>query len=158
MENSSSIAKRFREVLLEGQWIAHTNYKHQLSNLTWKQATIKIGSLNTIAALTYHINYYIGGVLNVLEGGALEIRDKYSYNLPQITSKEDWDNLLDDMWTKAEKFANKVERMSEEKLDDIFVDEKYGNYRRNIEAIIEHSYYHLGQISLIKKMILESEN
>jgi hypothetical protein len=91
-------------------------------------------------------------------GGALEIRDKYSYDLPPIASKEDWDDLLKDVWGNAEKFAYQVELMSEEKLDDIFVDEKYGNYRRNIEAIIEHSYYHLGQISLIRKMILESEN
>jgi hypothetical protein len=158
MENSSQIAKRFREVLLNGKWIANTNYKDQLLNLTWKQATKKIGSLNTIAALTYHINYYIGGVLNVQEGGALDIRDKYSFDLPPITSKQDWDNLLNVMWSNAEKFANQVELMSEEKLEDVFVDEKYGNYRRNIEGIIEHSYYHLGQISLIKKMILESEN
>ena len=44
--------------------------------------------------------------------------------------------------------------MPNDKLEEIFVDEKYGTYRRNIEGIIEHSYYHLGQISLIKKMIL----
>ena len=61
------------------------------------------------------------------------------------------------MWTNAEKFANQVELMSDEKLEEIFVDEKYGNYRRNIEGVIEHSYYHLGQISLIKKMMKESE-
>ncbi len=154
MENSSQLAKRFREVILEGTWIANTNYKSQLSNLTWKQATKKIGSLNTIAALTYHINYYIGGVLNVLEGGFLDIRDKYSFDSPPVQSKEDWDKLLNEMWRNAEKFAQQVEGMSEEKLEDVFVDEKYGNYRRNIEGIIEHSYYHLGQISLIKKMIL----
>jgi len=45
--------------------------------------------------------------------------------------------------------------MSEEKLDSVFIDEMYGSYRRNIEATIEHSYYHLGQVSLIKKMILQ---
>lgn len=158
MENSSSLAKRFREVLLDGKWIANTNYKDQLSNVTWQQATKKNGNINTIAALTYHINYYIGGVLNVLEGGALEIRDKYSFDLPPIQSKDDWDKLLNAMWTNAEKFAHQVQFMSDEKLDEIFVDEKYGRYRRNIEGIIEHSYYHLGQISLIKKMILDSEN
>lgn len=59
------------------------------------------------------------------------------------------------MWSNAEQFANCVEKMSDEQLEKSFVDEKYGNYRRNIEAIIEHSYYHLGQISLIKKMLRE---
>ena len=157
MENSNQLAGRFREVLLNGKWIANTNYRDQLSNVDWEQATHKIGTLNTIAALAYHINYYIAGILNVFEGGALEIRDKYSFDLPPIRSKEDWDNLLNDMWDNAEKFAAHVERMPDEKLEAVFMDEKYGNYRRNIEGVIEHSYYHLGQISLIRKMIIESQ-
>jgi hypothetical protein len=157
MENSNQIANRFREVLLNGKWIANTNYKDQLSKVTWKQATKKIRSLNTIAALTYHINYYLEGVLNVFEGGTLEIRDKYSFVFPQIKSKEDWENLMNDMWVNAEKLAIHIEQMPEEKLEQTFVAEKYGNYRRNIEGAIEHSYYHLGQISLIKKMVLEIE-
>ena len=157
MENSTQLASRFREVLLNGKWIANTNFRDQLSHVDWKQATTSIGSLNTIAALAYHINYYIAGILNVFEGGALEIRDKYSFDLPPIRSKEDWDNLLNGMWANAEKFAAHVERMPDEQLEEPFVDEKYGNYRRNIEGVIEHSYYHLGQVSLIRKMILESE-
>ena len=48
--------------------------------------------------------------------------------------------------------------MTEEKLNEHFVDEKYGNYQRNIDAMIEHSYYHLGQIVMIKKMLLQEEN
>jgi hypothetical protein len=156
MENSSQIASRFREVLLNGKWIANTNYRDQLSDVTWEQATCKIGSLNTIAALTYHIHYYISGVLDFFEKGALEIQDKYSFDHPPIRSKNDWEKLLNDMWTNAQKFAKKVEQMSDDKLEEVFVDEKYGNYRRNIEGIIEHSYYHLGQITLIKKMVMTS--
>ncbi len=151
------MANRFREVLLNGTWIANTNYKAQLSSVTWEQATHKIGSLNSIAALTYHINYYLAGILNVFGGGALEIRDKYSFDLPPIQSQEDWENLLNTMWTNAEKFAHHVELMPDQQLEENFTDEKYGNYRRNIEGVIEHSYYHLGQISLLRKMIMESE-
>ncbi|MBK8194537.1 MAG: DinB family protein [Lewinellaceae bacterium] len=157
MEHSSQIASRFREVLLNGTWIANTNYKDQLSDVTLKQATSKIGSLNTIAALTYHINYYIAGILNVFEGGALEIRDKFSFDLPPINSEASWEKMLAEMWANAEKFADHVERMSDEQLDAVFIEDKYGNYRRNIEGMIEHSYYHLGQIALIKKMIKELE-
>ncbi len=156
MENAKSMANRVREVFLDGKWIANTNYKDLLSDITWKQATTHIGSLNTIAALTYHLDYYLGGVLKVLEGGVLEIRDKYSFELPPISSEEDWDRLRTGLRTNAEKFAKQVELMTSEKLADTFVDEKYGTYRRNIEGMIEHAYYHLGQISLIKKMILES--
>lgn len=156
MENSHQLSNRFRDVVLSGLWIANTNYKDQLSKLTWKQATHKIGSLNTIAALTFHINYYLVGVSNVFEGGKLEIRDKYSFDLKPLESEEDWQKLMNSLLSNAEKFAIHIENIPEDKLDAVFVDEKYGSYRRNIEGIIEHCYYHLGQISLLRKMILET--
>lgn len=153
MTKSEFIANRLREVLLNGRWIANTNYKEQLESVTWQQATEQIGSLNTIAMLTYHINYYLAGVLNVFNGGELEIRDRYSFDLPPVTSDNDWQKLIREFLSNSEKFVLEVERMKDQQLDEVFVHEKYGTYLRNIEAIIEHSYYHLGQISLIKKLI-----
>ena len=155
MENATQLANRFREVLLSGKWIANTNFKLALQDLEIEQATKEIATLNTIAALTYHINYYIAGVLNVFKGGALEIRDKYSFDLPELQSNEDWKQLFEDLMTNAEQFAQHVEQLSEEQLDANFVDEKYGSYRRNIEGMIEHAYYHLGQVILLKKLVLE---
>lgn len=155
MKRTTQIANRFREVLLNGTWVANTNFKAQLSDVTWEQATKKVGTFNTLAALTFHIDYYIAGILNVLEGGSLDIRDRYSFDLPPIESQKDWEKLLDKIWSDAEKFANMVEQMPEERLNEVFVDEKYGTYQRNIDGMIEHSYYHLGQVVLIKKMLLQ---
>lgn len=154
MTRNLTMANRLREVLLNGHWIANTNYKEQIQSLTWQQATQKVDSLNTIAALTYHINYYLAGLLNAFENGKLEISDKYSFDLPQIQSEENWNKLVTEFLNNSEKFANQVEQMEDSILDQPFVDEKYGNYLRNIEGVIEHSYYHLGQISLIRKMII----
>lgn len=153
MPLSAQLARHFREVQLNGTWVA-TNLKAQLSDVTWQQATTKIGSLNTIAALAFHINYYVAGIAQVLEGGSLDIRDRYSFDMPPIESQEDWENLLSKLWSDAERFAKLVERLSEEKLWSDFADEKYGSYYRNIQAMIEHSYYHLGQIVLLKKLLL----
>ncbi|KXH83672.1 hypothetical protein [Chryseobacterium kwangjuense] len=153
MSSASQLAKRFREVLLDGLWIANTNFKDQLSNVTWEQAVSKIEPLNTIAMLTYHIDYYIAGVVNVLEGGALEIKDKFSFDLPPIESREQWESLRNKLWADSEKFASLVELLPDDGLDEIFVDEKYGTYQRNIDGMIEHAYYHLGQITLIKKLL-----
>ena len=157
MSLTTQIANQFREVQLNGTWVVATNLKSQLSDVNWKQATTKIGSLNTIAALTFHLNYYVAGVLKVLEGGSLDIRDKYSFDLPSIESQEDWEKLLNKSWSDAEKFANLIEQMPDEKLQENFAGEKYGNYFKNLNAMIEHSYYHLGQIVLIKKMLLEEK-
>ena len=153
MKTTFEIAKRFREVILNGTWVANTNYKHQLTGLDWKIATAKFQSLNTIAVLAQHIHYYINGVKNVFKGGSLDIKDKYSFDFPPMHSQDDWENFLTRFWNDAEEFASLIEQMPEEKLNEKFVDEKYGTYQRNIDGMIEHSYYHLGQIVLLKKMV-----
>ncbi|MXS71210.1 DUF1572 domain-containing protein [Flavobacteriaceae bacterium W22] len=153
MSTSLQLAKRFREVILDGKWIANTNFKDQLSDISWEQATKKIADLNTIAMLTFHIDYYIAGLINVFEGGDLEIRDKYSFDLPPVESQLQWEELLHKLWSDSEKFAVLLEQMPDSKMNEVFVDEKYGTYLRNIDGMIEHAYYHLGQISLIKKLI-----
>ncbi len=86
-------------------------------------------------------------------GGTLEIKDKFSFDFEPITSQKDWEDFLSKFWNDSEKFAILVESMSPETLHNFFSEEKYGSYFRNIDAMIEHSYYHLGQIVLIKKMI-----
>lgn len=156
MNQSFQIANRFREVILNGTWIANTNFKDQLVDSDWQMATKKVDSLNTIAVLAQHIHYYISGILNVFNGGTLDIKDQFSFDFPEINAQEQWNLVLNKFWNDAEEFALKVEAMSDEKLDSVFVDEKYGSYRRNIEAMIEHSYYHLGQIVLIKKMLSQN--
>lgn len=155
MESSTQLAHRFRALFLNGKWIANTNYKELLSDVNWQQANQKVMSLNTIEILTFHINYYLAGVLQVFEGGTLDIRDKYSFDAPEINSKEDWDSLKSKLLKNAEIFADYIESMSEDQLESTFVDEKFGSYRRNIEGLIEHGYYHFGQLSLIKKMVNE---
>lgn len=146
------LAARTREVFLNGTWIANTNYRDQLMQTGWEDAVKKIGNLNSIAMLTFHINYYLEGLIVVFEGGALDIHDKYSFDLPEIHSEDEWDDLRNKLFLNAEKFSFLVEQMPDDKFETAFVDEKYGSYLRNIEAVIEHSYYHLGQISIIRKM------
>lgn len=152
MTLTNQITKQFREVILNGTWVA-TNYKSQLDNITWKQAITKVDNLNTIAVLTFHIDYYIAGLIQVFQGGTLDIRDKYSFDAPPITSQKDWEQRLQKLWDDAETFSNLIENLTDEALMQAFVEEKYGNNYINIQAMIAHCYYHLGQIVLIKKLI-----
>ncbi len=110
-----------------------------------------------IASLVYHINYYVSAVLKVLQDEPLNASDKYSFIHPPIQSPEEWEKLLDKTWTDAENFASLVEQLPESTLWEDFSDEKYGNYYRNIHGIIEHSHYHLGQIVILKKMLLQAD-
>jgi uncharacterized damage-inducible protein DinB len=156
MNLSAQIAKHFREVHFGGNWTS-SNLKDNLAGLTWQQATTTVYSFNTIVALVYHMNYYVSAVLRVLEGEPLNAKDKYSFDHPPIQSQEDWEKLLDKTWSDAEKFAGLVEQLPDSRLGETFSDEKYGTYYRNIHGVIEHTHYHLGQIVLIKKILLQAD-
>src|SRR5688572_26572071 len=136
MNLTYQIAKHFREVHFGGNWTS-VNLKESLAEITWQQATTKVGNLNTIAMLVFHINYYVSAVLKVLQGEALTAKDQYSFNLPPIQSADDWQRLLDKTWSDAETFAALIEQLPPDKLEEIFVDEKYGTYYRNLHGIIE---------------------
>jgi len=158
MSKSKHLADRFREVILSGKWIAYTNLNEQLKDLNWMQATQSIGSLNSIAALCFHLNYYIAGTLEVFEGRDLTIRDKYSWDIPAITSENDWKDLKNKIKINAKLYAAHVETLSDEQLNESFSKDEYGTYQKNISGMIEHCYYHLGQVVVIKKLLLENSN
>jgi uncharacterized damage-inducible protein DinB len=153
MEHNRELAKRFIDVISNNSWVANNSFKNQLTDLPLEVVLFKYPSLHSIATLAQHVHYYIAGILNVLNGGNLEIKDAFSFDFNPINTEEDWQNILSVFWADAEEFALKVAVLPEEKLSDIFVKEEYGTYHFNINTLIEHSYYHLGQIVLLKKLI-----
>jgi hypothetical protein len=155
MNLTGQIAKQFRDVHFGGNWTA-SNLRENLADINWQQATTKVYSFNTIAALVYHMNYYVSAVLKVLQGERLDASDKYSFDLPPVRSQDDWEELLNKTWRDAENFAVQIEQLPESQLWEDFSDHKYGSYYRNIHGIIEHIHYHLGQIVLIKKILLQT--
>ncbi len=153
MSKSLQLANRFREVIFDGTWIANTNFNMQLSNTNLEIATNKIENFNTIADLTQHILYYIKGLNEFFQKGALTISDTYSFNFPPITCEKDWEHIKSIFFSEATIFATTLEKITETQLNEIFVKKEYGTFERNIEAMIEHCYYHLGQIVLLRKFI-----
>ncbi|HMO63059.1 MAG TPA: DUF1572 domain-containing protein [Ferruginibacter sp.] len=149
---TKQIAQHFRQVHTGGNWTS-VNLQDTLAGVDWKMATTTVQHCNSIAALVFHINYYVSEVLKVLQGHPLQAHDTYSFLLPPLRGPEDWEKLLQKTFADAEAFARLVENMPDEKLQENFEQEKYGSYFRNLQGIIEHTHYHLGQIVIIKKMI-----
>ena len=146
------MAKHLREVYFGGNW-TWSNLRDQLRDVTWEQSVKKVDGFNTIATLTYHIQYFARAITTVLEGKPLDSNDKFSFDHPQIRSQKDWDDFRNSIWSEAETLAQLIEKLAEEKLGEDFYDKKYGIYYRNIHGMIEHSHYHLGQIALMKKLV-----
>jgi hypothetical protein len=94
MNLPQQIARHFREIYFGGNWTS-SNVQEHVADVTWQQATAKVYSFNTIAALVYHTNYYVSAVLQVLQGEPLQAKDTYSFDLPPIHSQDVWEALLD---------------------------------------------------------------
>lgn len=155
MQLNEQLSKQLNDLFLSGQWVGtNLNLKAQLDDVNFEMAVAKYNSLNSIAMLAFHINYYLEGLMTVFNGGSLDIKDKFSYDMPPISSQEEWDAMRSGIYRNAECFVELVEQMTLSQLDEPFVDEKYGTYLRNLIGMLEHSYYHLGQIVLIKKLLL----
>jgi hypothetical protein len=98
------------------------------------------------------MNYYLNTVADRVAGRPPVSTHELSFKHPPITCEEDWQALLRKTWTDAKIFAQQIEQLPEEKLWETISDE-YGNYYRNIQGVIEHNHYHLGQIVIIKKIL-----
>lgn len=153
MSRTQELSDRLRELFLTGKWVANTNYQTLLLEVSWQQARSVYANLNSIAQLTYHVNYYLDGLLRAFDSGVLDISDRFSFDLPAIESEMDWELLRASLLANASRFAEKVASMEDSWLEAPFINPRYGTVLRNLEGVLEHSYYHLGQIRLIKKLL-----
>lgn len=149
----SVIARQVRE-FYRGPNLPGVNLTEVMEGVDLALATAKVGEHNSILALLFHVDYYVGGILAVLEGGELSIRDKYSFNHPILTSEVAWQELKAEVFQRGETFAQAIENLPPERLTESFVKEAYGDYHRNLTGMIQHAYYHLGQMRLIKKLLI----
>lgn len=155
MSLSLQIAKHFRDVHFGNNWTT-VNLRDTLADVSWEEATTQVADLNSIALLVFHVNYFVSAVLKVLQGAPLDANDKFSFDVPAINSAMEWEALVTKALNEASLFADEIEKLGETMFFEDFIDPKYGNYYRNIHGIIEHTHYHLGQISLIKKLVRQS--
>jgi uncharacterized damage-inducible protein DinB len=154
MNSAKQLAKHLSDIHFGGNWTT-SSLKEHLSDIHYELAIKKVYSFKSIAELVFHMNYFVGALIKVLEEGILDTKDKYSFDCPPIATKKEWEELLAKSLKNAENLALLVEQLSEETLWEEFTDSKYGSYYRNILGVIEHCHYHLGQIVIIKKLITE---
>lgn len=156
MKVTEQIAEHVRGVYFEGNWTV-SSLKTHLADVNWQEATTKVHGLNTIAILTFHLNYYVHNVSNFLAGQPFTSKDAAAFTHPPIENEQDWQGMLSQVWEDAEQFAEQIAKLEDDTLLTTFIAEKYGNYFRNLMGIVEHIHYHLGQIVILKKIIRSSQ-
>jgi len=157
MNLGHQLAQDISQVYSGKNWTA-VDLKSVLEDVTWQEALQAVGDLNTIATLVHHMTYYVVGVTAVLQGGELTIKDKYSFDHPTIAGAHDWLAVQQKVYANVEVFVGLVQRLTDKQLSADMADPKYGSLYRNIAGIVQHCYYHLGQIVLLKKLIRASQS
>jgi uncharacterized damage-inducible protein DinB len=154
MNNTAThlLALHLQQLFFGGNWTS-SNVKDALAGISLAHAQHKIANLNTIAALAWHINYYVEAILNVCKGNQLIANDAYSYDVPHFNNEQEWQFFIEQMLNNAAQLYQSIISLSPDTLSHVFCKEQYGTWHRNIAGLIEHSHYHLGQICLLKKLL-----
>ena len=154
MKTTELLAQHLKQLYAGGNWTG-VCLKDTLDGVTLDMAKKKVQDLNSILSLTYHMNYYIEAVLGVLHEGVLDAHDKFSFDHPELTSEEEWEGFVRKVLLNGSRLSEDIGNLSDDILDTLFTDIKYGTYHRNFLGLLEHTHYHLGQVVLIKKMLME---
>ena len=152
MDLSEAIARHYRGFVFGGN-ATGVNLQDMLADVTVEMANARVGEHNTIAALVFHMQYYTGGIMAVLRGGDLTIRDRYSFDAPAITTEDEWRAYVEEVLAQAEAFAALIETWPEQRWGETFVKTEYGSYYDNVTGNLEHQHYHLGQVALLRKLL-----
>lgn len=152
MTHAQILAQSLRELYFGKNWTA-VNLKDTLADIEWQESKVSYQQSNTILALVYHIHYYIKVTMPVLDNQEFDAHDRYAFDHPEINSQDEWDSFIEHIFQFASIFADKVEQCSDAKIFSHMPEKKWGTLHKNIKGIVEHGYYHLGQIVLLKKLI-----
>lgn len=148
MKLTEAIAQHFYEVNYGNNW-TDACMKDVLSGISYRQATQQVGNANTIALLLFHIDFYNLVVLDRLLGTSRAFQHEESLQTPSIHSTAEWLQL-------QQKYFENVDRLHAAILDfpddRLFETTSRNTPYKNLHGVVEHIHYHLGQISLLKKI------
>lgn len=149
------LMKKIEKVYSGSPWYGNS-IKSILNDIDSKTALTKAaGNIHTIAELVAHIIAWHEFVISKIKGdNDFRMPQKLSFDWRRVDKNEKtaWNSLLDALEINQSEILSTLK-----KLDDDFLKLPVRRRRYNIEFLIEgsiqHDIYHLGQISLLKKMI-----
>lgn len=147
------LARHIREVHFGNNW-TDVDMTAVLKDVTWQQAVATpIPEANSIAVLVFHANFYLNYVHKSIKEGVYKFDHNDSFKAPPIQSEADWQALLQKTWDDAEAFAQTVEKLPNSASIYDVIPPFSNSFYKNIQGVVEHTHYHLGQIVLLKKLI-----
>ncbi len=156
MKIAQLIAAHLQDAFEGNNW-SDVNVKDTLDGITFPEATtVTNASSNTIAALLYHMTFYNRAIKQRLQGIEPEVSAANGFDMPPITSAYDWEQLKKNVFDTVFELADEIRNFPDEKLSEENPVGK-GSFYKKLHGVIEHNYYHLGQIVILKNLIKNSQ-
>lgn len=152
MKITELIAGHIMQVYEGDNWTS-VDIAGTIKDVNWQQAQQKTAaSPNTIASLLHHICYWNGILMQRLEGKNPLIPETNGFNVSELKSENDWNELKQKTHQSFLQLADAVKSFPDEKLSNTYAAGKSSFYK-NLHGVVEHAHYHLGQIVILKKLL-----
>lgn len=146
------IARHLLEVHEGDNW-TEVNIRETLQDLPLAAALERTpASANTIAGLLHHISFWNRVVGQRIAGVAPEIPEDNGFLHPPLHTEADWLALQQDNLRSAQELAAVIKSIPGERLEEPILPGASSVYR-NLQGIVEHTHYHLGQIVILKQWL-----
>ncbi len=152
MNTTTTIAENLLTCFEGNNWTSVT-IADTIKDVNWQQAQQRTAaSSNTIASLIHHLCYWNFVLLQRSKGKNPVIPESNGFDVKAFENETDWNELKEETHQSFIKLADAIKNFDEEKLNETYAEGK-SSYYKNFNGIVEHAYYHLGQIVIIKKLI-----
>lgn len=149
---TEAVSRHIMEVY-EGNW-SEINLQDVLADIDYTEATEQVpGFKNTIASLVYHITFYNEIMVERLYGEWPEINSANGFDMDPVTNEEDWQILKMRNYESFAVLAGMVRKLKPERLGHPIIQGRDQTYK-SLHGVVEHAFYHMGQIVLLKKLII----
>jgi uncharacterized damage-inducible protein DinB len=129
------------------------NIFNTLNDVNWQEAQQRTAaSQNTIASLLHHIYYWNGIIMERMKGINPSIPETNGFDVPELKNENDWNELKEKTHQSFIQLADAIKNFPEDKLSETYAAGK-SSYYKNLQGIVEHAHYHLGQMVILKKLI-----
>lgn len=153
MNITQHIAEHIKQIYEGNNWTS-VSILETIKNVGWQQAQQKTAaSANTIASLLHHLFYWNEIIMQRAEGKNPAIPESNGFDVHVFENESDWNALKEKTHESFLQLADVVKNFPAEKLEETYAADK-SSYYKNFQGIVEHAHYHLGQMVILKKLII----
>ena len=152
MKEADRLISLFQKLYNGSPWI-DVNLVATLSKITAGQAQKKaLPNANSIWEITNHLISWRKNVLQRVQGKQINTPDNNYFEPVKENSDKAWKETLNQLENTHKEWIDFLSKIETTQFENIYAGNEM-TYYENIQGILQHDAYHLGQIVLLSKYV-----